>query len=480
MDSENRTARDSVAASLKAKARAYDFFHAVRRLDAARDDLSPRSAAGVSESPSKDPVRFCQAPELGFSAMPVERWADAGSDRPARLFVNFMGLLGPNGPMPLHVTEYVHDREHNYKDPTIARFFDLFNHRMIAMFYRAWAINQMAVSRDAGGDDAFARFVGSLFGTGMESLRGRDSIPNDAKLHYAGRLACATRNPEGLEAILTDFFGVPVRIREFAGRWMDVPPECRLRLGESRETGTLGLSAVLGSRIYDSTQTFHILVGPMRLGDYERLLPGGGSFARLVDWVRHYTANELFWDVTLILAAEDAPRIELGKVGRLGWTTWVRSGKAGRDCDDLRVNPETPAGFRPPPERDRDAELAFAAMQASAPELPPAPKPSTPAQEKPPVAEQQKPPPPEKKPEPPAPRMEEAELVELEAGDEIMDASDEEVLSIQAGPAASASPEASPLSDMSMGPDEELPADLEKLVDRTLINLERLDKTEEK
>ncbi len=482
MDAENRTAGDNLKADLRARAGEYDFFQAVRRIDAAREDPSPSARIGSAEDPSKEPVRFCQQPSLWFSGQPVEKFEDGGPDSRGRLFVNFMGMLGPNGPMPLHVSEFAHDREHNYKDSTTARFFDMFNHRMVGMFYRAWAANQMAVSRDRGGDDSYTRFVGSLIGMGMESFQGRDAVPFDAKLFYAGRLSSSTMNPEGLEAVLRDFFGVPVKVEEFAGRWMDLPAECMLRLGESPETGTLGRTAVMGSRFWDCTQTFRIRIGPMSLRDYERLLPGGLSIRRLVDWVRHYTTDSFFWDMRLVLLEKEVPRVEMGRVGRLGWTSWVLSRPAGRDADDLRIDPGSLHGVTSPREEDMARELVWAARQAESAAYPPeeaapAPAKAAPAPEAPaPAAGAPAPEPgPGEGEEEPGGESGGIRLEEMEPAEEgIIEAGEEDLLTIDVG-IAPAEEAGDGLSDPSLGPEEELPQDLERLVDRTLMKLDWID-----
>src|SRR5262249_37677170 len=151
-----------------------------------------------------------------------------------RLFVSFLGLLGPNGPMPLHLSEFARDRERNHADPTMARFLDVFNHRVISLFYRAWACNQKTVSLDRGRDDRFASFIASLFGMGMDTMLGRDRVEDHAKRFYSGRLVSQTRNAEGLQAIIGDYFGVPTQLIEFCGQWMPLPEDCRCRLGSSR------------------------------------------------------------------------------------------------------------------------------------------------------------------------------------------------------------------------------------------------------
>ena len=308
------------------------FYTTVRRIEGAAKGL-PR--VGCSGQASEDPVLFGQEASLSFAASTLNRCEPATQRRSkARLVVNFFGLLGPNGPMPSHITEYVRDRKMNHDDPTLVRFLDIFNHRMISLFYRAWATNRPTVSFDRD-DDPFGFYVGSFCGLGFRSLRERDAVPDLGKLHFSGHLACQTRHAEGLRSLLQDFFRMRVVIHQFVGQWMDIPDEYRCRLGESPETCALGTTAMVGSQIWECQQKFRIVMGPMPLRDYERLLPGGQSFKRLRDWVKNYDCDEHCWDLQLVLEAKEVPQVRLGSFGRLGWTSWVRSREVEKDADDL-------------------------------------------------------------------------------------------------------------------------------------------------
>lgn len=346
----------------------FDFFEALRRLECARPDL-PR--IGASQRLAEDPVRLGQKPSLTFAPSSITGFDDRGAGIPPRLYVAFMGLLGPNGPMPLHLTEYAHDRQMNAKDHTLARFFDIFNHRMISFFYRAWAVNQKAVHYERGpatwasvasagqtrtsapAEDRFIAFIFSVFGMGMPTMLNRDELPDVAKSWFAGRLACQTRNAEGLQAIIADYFRVTCRILQFIGQWLDIPADCTLKLGESRRTGLLGQSTIIGSRMWDCQQRFRIRLGPLSLDQYQRLLPAapayerragadakaGASLRRLRAWVDLYVGHERSWDVQLILKKDEVPSSRLGSFGRLGWTMWLKTTPPGADADDLILNP---------------------------------------------------------------------------------------------------------------------------------------------
>jgi len=332
MDNEKGAAPYSLAQRLRERPYDFDFFQAVRRVECAHTDL-PR--VGYSQRPHEDLIRFCQKVSLAFEPSAIDAYHKPADDRVGRLYVTFLGLLGTNGPMPLCISEYVYDRLHNHKDKTLACFLDIFNHRMISLFYRAWACNQQTVSHDRREEDRFALYIGSLFGIGMDSFSNRDAVPDVAKLHYSGRLSCQTKNAEGLQGIIQDYFGVPVEIEEFVEQWIELPGEYCCKLGKSPENASLGATSIVGSRFLECQQKFRIKCGPMSFSDYERLLPRGESIGRLVAWLKNYIGDEFSWELNLVLRREEVPRSCLGKLGQLGWTTWLGSKKFEKDADNL-------------------------------------------------------------------------------------------------------------------------------------------------
>ena len=318
----------------------FDFFQALRRLECAHADL-PRTGHAVRAD--QEPVRFGQTPSLAFAPSTVAAFKAATNGSRPRLLVHFLGLLGPQGPMPTHVTDYIRDREINSDDPTLARFLDIFNHRVLSLFYRAWAGAQQAVSHQRPSEDRFAEYIASLIGLGMPTLRGRNAVPDLAKLHFSGRLASPTRPAEGLGAIIADFFGIPAAVEQFVGQWLPLEEPRRLRLGESRATGTLGVTAVVGGLVWDRSQKFRLRLGPMDFAAYQQFLPGGRGLAQLLAWVLTYIGYEFSFDVRLVLRSASIPATRLGSVGRLGWSTWLMTRPLGRDADDLVLSPRPSA-----------------------------------------------------------------------------------------------------------------------------------------
>jgi len=317
----------------------YDFYQTLRRLECVFD-TKPRW--GHARRPADEAVRFGQEPELSFAPSPLASFQSGRDGRPPQLQVRLFGLFGPNGPLPLHITEYARERLRNFNDPTLSRFVDVFHHRLITLFYRAWAQAQPHVNRDRPGEDRFAAYLGSFFGMAPAAFRKRDALPDHAKFFHVGALIRHTRNAEGLRAILQHFCRVPVEIEEFVGHWMMLAGRERTFLG--RDSSTLGSSAVAGGRVWDRQCKFRLRIGALTLPQYEAFLPGGALIQKLVDWVRLYLTFELEWDVRLILRQDQVPPLTLGRSGRLGWTTWLGERRAGTHADDLCFDAEAFAG----------------------------------------------------------------------------------------------------------------------------------------
>ncbi|HAV64559.1 MAG TPA: type VI secretion system baseplate subunit TssG [Verrucomicrobiales bacterium] len=317
----------------------FDFFAAIRRVQA---EFSDRPRIGCSLRPSGDPIRFAQTPALDFAPSTLESLQVSADDptRPPTLFARHFGVFGPNGALPLCLTEYARDRIYHHGDRTFAAFCNVFHHRLMSLFFRAWAESNKAVDMDRPGDSHWVHYLGALFGLSGEAFWNRDSVPDRAKLYFSGRLVAQSRNAEGLAAIVRDFFNVDTELVPFVGRWMNLPDEYQWKLGDSRDTGSLGRTTIVGSRVWAGQLHFRLRLGPMRLVDLERMLPSGGSFRRLRDWVRLYTTDQFTWDVQMILAREEVPAVQLGKSGRVGWTTWLKTKPFDHDAEDIIVNPE--------------------------------------------------------------------------------------------------------------------------------------------
>ncbi|MEJ8472475.1 type VI secretion system baseplate subunit TssG [Roseibium algae] len=305
----------------------HHIFQALRLVEAAYAD-QPR--LGRSRRPSQDPLRLGQDPELAFPTSSISSFTRKPETGRHQLKQNVFGLFGPHGPLPLHLTEYARDRLRNHHDPTLVAFADVFHHRMISLFYRAWTTGEPAPSFDRPDDDPFGAKLDALAGLSGAEFQGRDAMPDLAKRHFAGLIAAAPHSEAGLMAVLMKFFRTKISIESFVGSWLHLEPYDRGRLGNA----TLGGSASLGEKVWSREAKFRIRIGPLTLQEYTRLLPGGQSLKRLAAIVRTYAGDTLDWDANLVLRENEVPPTVLGSSGSLGRTTWIGRRSKG-DADDL-------------------------------------------------------------------------------------------------------------------------------------------------
>lgn len=338
MASENRTTSSPLMLLKRLQDEPYrfGFFEALRQIECAYPE---KARIGTSSRPVEDPVRFGQEPSMAFAPSTLSSLELSKKGFSPRLSVLFFGLFGPNGPLPLHLTEYARARMRNDGDATLARFADVFHHRLLSLFFRVWADAEPTVCLDRLDDDRFSGMVAAQIGIGTLALRDRDAMPDFAKLYFAGRLSSQTSSAEGLLAILRDYFHIPATLTQFVGEWLNMPAHSQMRLGMSRLTCSLGDTTTLGERVWECQHKFRLTFGPLSMEDYLRMLPGGTSLTVLIAIVRTYVGDEYNWDVCLILEKSEVRPTLLGEFGQLGWTTWLSDQAPDHDPDDLYLNP---------------------------------------------------------------------------------------------------------------------------------------------
>lgn len=318
MADPNGPARDPVEipAAMIENGEQYTLFAALRWLEAKHPD---RPRLGRSQRAASDPVRLTQVPTLRFSPGEVARIDGEGT---AKVHGEGFGLLGPNGPLPIHFTEYAYQRLRQGQDPSFSDFLNIFHHRMASLFYRAWADVEPTVEADRG-DDRFRIYLGALIGIGTPALCGRDNVGDLAKLHRAGRFS-GNRSQESLEDILEDYFGLKAQVLQFQPAWLDIPDDERLRLSRrGRDARRLGKDANLGQRSWQCQFGFRIALLDLTRTQFLCFLPGEPGLVELGDLVRFFIGDEMRWNLELRLAAHQAPPLRLARGARLGWSSWL-------------------------------------------------------------------------------------------------------------------------------------------------------------
>jgi type VI secretion system ImpH/TssG family protein len=255
-------------------------------------------------------------------------------------FADVHGLAGVLGPLPPPVTELVMERTFR-KDRALRDFLDIFNHRLVSIFYRARKKYRPALDREAPHNGRVARVLFAFLGLGTPHLQRRMGVNDHALLAYAGLCISRWRPTSGLIRMLEDYFATKVRVSEFHGRWHTLEPDDRTHIGTSRlgQNQVLGHGAVLGSRVWDQAAAFEIGLGPLSLERFRAFLPIGDSFAPLVALVRFYVREELGFTVRLTLTAAEVPELRLRKSGGalLGWTSWLKTRPFAGDDSQVRL-----------------------------------------------------------------------------------------------------------------------------------------------
>jgi type VI secretion system protein ImpH len=297
----------------------YTLFGALRAVEQAHPD---RPRLGESRKVADDAVRIAQLPHLYFAPADVLAFGDLDSGV-ARLDQLGFGVFGPNGALPLHLTELAHARARQYDDPALGDFINAFQHRFASLFYRAWANADPCASFDRVETDGFQLYLGALIGIGPELSREQDSVIDYAKLSRVGLFAPHTRSAAALEQILAEYFEIDVEVAPFSGVWLDIPADAWCRLGGTPEHAQLGGGAVLGRSTWQCQSRFEILLGPVHMAQFVNFLPGSRGLDQLKALVRLHTNEEWSWQVRLLLDPTDVPAVQLGASGWLGWTTWL-------------------------------------------------------------------------------------------------------------------------------------------------------------
>lgn len=338
MATKSGRADPSVADLLFAEGYGFDFFQAVRVLERLQLDRQP---VGYDAAPAREAVRFRTHVTLDFPPSAIhEVMRDQDGGRPPAMTVAFMGLTGPLGVLPRHYTEMLLERARR-KDFALHDFLDLFNHRLISLFYRAWEKYRFPVAYERAlsrrqADDRFSHYLFDLFGMGTRGLRGRLAVQDRPLLFYAGLLAQHRHSACALDGLLTDYFGVPAQVVQFVGQWLPLAEEDRTRLGTANHT--LGVSTVAGSRVWDQQAKFKLRLGPLTLDTFRNFLPSGGAFAPLVHVARFFVGQQFDFDVQLVIEAAEVPYCRLGGTDthapRLGWSAWLKTKEFAHDAAD--------------------------------------------------------------------------------------------------------------------------------------------------
>lgn len=341
----------------------FDFFQAVRLLDRWLDKGTP-SGRGLSR------VNFRNSLSLSFPASDIESLkvhirheVDAAGATPIHIRASdidrvdltpaFMGLLGVSGTLPLFYTEALAQRELYQKDFGARAFMDVFSHRAVALFYDAWRKHRLPLQYEADQRSTFLPLALSVAGMEQPGSRKpianqrRGAIADEALAFYAGAIQQRTWSVAQAQAVLQDYFQIPVRIEPFVGRWYPMPEAGRGYLGVvnalNGSQGVLGHSAMLGDRVWQRDLCMRVVLGPLSHDKMQRFLPGSKGAQALQEWLTLCFGCSLEFEVNLKLQRTHVQPLKLDsnrsqQTCRLGWDTFLQTRPANEDRVDVRYD----------------------------------------------------------------------------------------------------------------------------------------------
>ncbi|MEQ6250638.1 type VI secretion system baseplate subunit TssG [Sulfitobacter sp. HNIBRBA3233] len=329
-----------------------DFFELLRQLET--DTMRFGRAGGAG----REPARLGQTARLSFAAADVAGFFEGDDKRKPQVDVNVLGLIGPEGPMPLHMTRWIMARLSNrwfagdssgaVADTSFLDFINMLQHRLIALYWRAWADAQPEINIAHGDGGRVTATMRALAGQGLPGTTTGDIRLDGAKLRHATSLVMEARSPERLTAFLETVLGVPVTLSEFEGRWISIPEHLQSRLG--RAHAGLGTGAVAGARVFDRQSHAELRLGPLTFAEFSDFLDDPAAWSRMRHALIFAAGKEILFNLRLVLKAGEVPAARLGAC-RLGRTSWIAPA-ADAAADDLSFSNVT---ADPAPDRQRSA-----------------------------------------------------------------------------------------------------------------------------
>jgi type VI secretion system protein ImpH len=326
----------------------FEFFQAVRLLELAlskeadgehAQHVSFRNSLSLSFPPSE--IQAAMAFDRDNTALKdksarTRALADGSMDR-VEITPAFFGLLGGQGALPLAYTEQIAGREQTHRDYAAREFFDIFSNRATALFYAAWKKYRLPLHYETDRDERYLPLLLALAGVSQEQTRselqgGPGALFDEAIAGYALAARHRPSSAAYLQHTLSDYFGVPVRVEQFIGRWYDVPPDQLTVLGEIN--ATLGATALAGERVWQRDMRARLVIGPLSKKEYEAFLPCGGHSQALERMLTLLAGLTLEYEVSLVLRREEVAPSRLGAGARLGWDAFLCTEEARQDRDD--------------------------------------------------------------------------------------------------------------------------------------------------
>ncbi|EKO3782404.1 type VI secretion system baseplate subunit TssG [Vibrio harveyi] len=249
---------------------------------------------GSDSLPKNEKVDLKVNSTLGYENAQLSNVHRSGNDR-LILETNLIGLTGEQGVLPHHYSELAISRQKE-GDGAMVDFYDIFNHRLLSLYYRCWQLSQISVQAHEHSKGARSPLINSL-----EAVSGHsDHLIN----HYAGLFASRNRSKGALKTIIEDLTGCDVRLHELQGQWLRLSKEEQTRLGgKSTPEGQfaqVGRGASIGAKAWNINAAVMIELIPTSTEQVSQLLPNNPYINTVKSLVHEYVGKHksIKWKLT--------------------------------------------------------------------------------------------------------------------------------------------------------------------------------------
>jgi len=360
MATEKRRKSASVNDKLFTEGHTFNFFQATRLLQGIVRQwqaVGESNPVGHDVFPEKENIKFSTASSLKFQSSEIVNisaltndLAEGGSDK-ANMQIAFMGLDGPSSSLPVFLTEMEMLRS-RAKDTALKDFLEIFNHRLISLFYRAWEKYRLTYNYEShalleSGTDQITQVFEALLGIDGKYLKQSLPASEEELIYYAGLYASPRRSASALQGSLSEFLDVPVKVHQFKGEWLELLKEDRSQLPIHPLKGRnncLGMDMVIGERFYTVEGKFELEIGPISNEEYSSFCPGRPKYLALKRFTELFVGANFVFDVKYNIESEGIKDWSLDSQSedefRLGWNTWMRIDKENAGLQTVSMNCE--------------------------------------------------------------------------------------------------------------------------------------------
>lgn len=296
MEREPQSAPARLIAQLGDQLPYINFYRFCQLLEQSQPD---KPATGSTWQVREEPVRFRPHPGMGFPVSEIKGVELAEhSHLPPTVRITFMGLYGVESPLPTHYIDDITQRREGCEATT--DFLDIFNHRLIAQYYRIWRKYSYPATFEDGGKDKTSQYLLGLAGLGIDGCTDTIAAPASRFLALLPVMLLPGRTAEGMTSLVR-LLAPNTQAKIWNHDKRRVPLKKPLTMSVSHPV-TLTNRPVMGNYATDVNSQVLMRLTTSNLFEVQGWLPGGVLHTDLMALLHVYLGSRL--DVRLQLCVD--------------------------------------------------------------------------------------------------------------------------------------------------------------------------------